>query len=342
MKIHNDPVLLAKNVRAFFNKMAAFQRSGRIAPTKEIVTFSGGGGSIMDQKRKKEAKSKITEFKPKLTLGSIADEIKSQREKTSLFMSQETPSKSSSIFSSMEDGSSSQLSQNLFTKRKLSSPSEALSQTTKKRKKIKIVRKDDNLVDQVLSQSDTQNAKAEIINLKQDKRFCFLCYDTLEVLDNPVVSDKKTFMKNYVKMTKILLSRANLDFSEFYSFIQQHLKKESWSKLEPKWEKWLFRLEKVLGESLSKVIVFGLIFLYNKTDTKDFQTEHLSGLNFNDVEKWITNIKSSFDLTKKRLSTIKETMEKVSIDVLSWETKNFLKTFLKFIKTVLFEPFPDR
>ena len=85
MKTHNDPVLLAKNVRAFFNKMAAYQRSGRIAPTKEIITFSGGGSSMAEQNRKKEAKSKISEFKPKLTLNSIADEIKSQREKTSLF-----------------------------------------------------------------------------------------------------------------------------------------------------------------------------------------------------------------------------------------------------------------
>ena len=204
------------------------------------------------------------------------------------------------------------------------------------------MRKDDNLVDQVLSQSSNQSAKTEILDLKNDKRFCFLCYDALETLDSPVESDKKTFMKNYVKMTKTLITRTSLDFSEFYSFIQQHLKNESWSVLEPKWEKWLYRLEKVLGESLSKVIVFGLIYLYNKTDTKDFQTEHLSGLNFTDVEKWITNIKSSFDSTKKRLAVIKETMEKVSIDVLSWETKVFLKSFLTFTKTVLFEPFPDR
>ena len=162
----------------------------------------------------------------------------------------------------MDDGlsQSSQLSQNLFTKRKLSSPSESLSQTTKKRKKIKIVRKDDNLVDQVLSQSSTKNARADIIDLKSDKQFCFLCYDALKTLDNPVESDKKTFMKNYVKMTKMLLTRTSLDFSEFHSFVQQHLKKESWSVLESQWEKWLYRLEKVLGESLSKVIVFGLIY----------------------------------------------------------------------------------
>ena len=84
----------------------------------------------------------------------------------------------------MEETSTSQKLERNEQKRKLLDVSPV--QAAKKRKKIKIVRKDDDLVNEVLA--DQKTPEVSTLSPKTDKRFRLICFDCMENIDDSVES----------------------------------------------------------------------------------------------------------------------------------------------------------
>ena len=232
----DSPNKLAGLLRGFFNKMKAMQRRGTLQSAKPVVTGRGGvftttTGSPMkkqdiDMLKRKSAMEKASQQRQQEHRDKLMEGFTRH-----LTEATQSPSKSEvkSILSlqdedEVQDNSKkSKKRKSLFNEEPNTSPGNSVS---KKRKKIKIKRKDEleevleeeklkewkRVLDQ--SEAESKNTSDPFKDDKISNRLCFemnnaLIPNVVEKYQNDV-TDKKDFLAIILKFTKHMLTRACL------------------------------------------------------------------------------------------------------------------------------------
>ena len=236
----DSPKRLAGLLRGFFNKMKAMQRRGALQSAKPVVTGRGGvfttaNGSPMkkhdiDMHKIKNAMDKASQKRQQEHRDKLLEGFVSYREEGTKLPSKQTEVKS---ILSLEDGEDVEsLKKSKKRKSLFDDEPSASTGASKKRKKIKIKRKDE--LEEVLeeeklkewkrvleqseadSKNESYNKPDPFKDNKISNRLCFEMTDTLipnvveKYQDDVPAAVKKDFLAIMLKFTKHMLTRACL------------------------------------------------------------------------------------------------------------------------------------